>query len=173
MLIDNTNIWENFEILDSKIKMLNNQGDYEPLEFSLPSNFFENIIDCEAELSEDFTLEKINTLIQLYSTAIQFYLEHEPKKAKAYQNRMEYLLTDKETLLNLQKEKTSNRKSKSSKQLIHINKAFKAIKNNYKSQSVDINKLDLSEKVNNVINDINAGKNIINLKNIINNDVNR
>ena len=166
-------IWENFDILDSKIKMINNEGDYESLEFNLPDNFFGNIINSEIELSEDFTLEKLNSLIQLYSIAFQFYLENEPKKAKAYQIRMEYLLTDKEILLNLKKEKNTcnnNNKSKSSKQINNINKEFKIIKNNYKSQSEDINKLDLSDKVNEYINDISI-KNMDKAKNIIDNDV--
>ena len=171
IILDNgTSIWENFDILESKIKMLNNEGDYEALEFNLPDNFYENIINSEIELSEDFTLEKLNSLIQLYSIAFQFYLENEPKKAKAYRIRMEYLLTDKEILINLKKEKNINfnNKSKSTKQIHYINKEFK---NNYKAQSEDINKLDLSKKVKEYINDITIQKNMENVKNIIDNDV--
>ena len=167
----NENIWEDFDMLDSKIKALNNEGEYEPLEFSLPKHFFEDIINYEIELSEDFTLEKLNLLIQQYSMAIQYYLENEPKKAKAYQNRMEYLLIDKEILLNLKKGKNQNNNSKSTPQIIHKSKTFKKIKNNYLIKSEDINKLDLTEKVNDVINDIDIKNNKKNIKNIIENEV--
>ena len=67
-------IWENFDILDSKIKIINNEGEYEPLDFSLPSNFFENMTDLEADLYDDFSSEKLNNLIQMYLKAFQFYL---------------------------------------------------------------------------------------------------
>ena len=165
------NIWEDFDMLDSKIKALNNDGDYEPLEFNLPKHFFEDIINYEIDLSEDFTLEKLNLLIKQYSIAIQFYLENEPQKAKAYQNRMEYLLTDKEILLNLKKEKNENYKSQSTKQLINKSKAFKIIKNNYMIKSEDIKKLDIKDKVNDVINDKDIKNNKQNITKIIENEV--
>ena len=164
-------IWENFDILDSKIKIINNEGEYEPLDFSLPSNFFENMTDLEADLYDDFSSDKLNTLIQIYLTAFQFYLENDPPKAKAYQNRMEYLLSNKETLLNLKKEKnTKNIINSSDKEMPKINKLFKRMKNNYKNKLEDIKKIDLNEIVNDAFNDIDKEKNISAIKTILDED---
>ena len=164
-------IWENFDILDSKIKIINNEGEYEPLDFSLPSNFFENMTDLEADLYDDFSSDKLNTLIQIYLTAFQFYLENDPPKAKAYQNRMEYLLSNKETLLNLKKEKnTKNIINSSDKEMPKINKLFKRMKNNYKNKLEDIKKIDLNEIVNDAFNDIDKEKNISAIKTILDGD---
>ena len=172
---EGTSIWENFDILDSKIKIINNEGDYEPLEFTLPSNFFEKMTNYEVDLYNDFSMDKLNSLIKLYSTAFQFYLENDPSKAKAYQNRMEYLLINKDTLFSLKKEKNiNNNLSSSNKQIPNINKIFKIMQNNYKNRLEEINKIDLIEKTNDLIifddkeRNINNKKNI---QNIINDDV--
>lgn len=172
---EGTSIWENFDILDSKIKIINNEGDYEPLEFTLPSNFFEKMTNYEVDLYNDFSMDKLNSLIKLYSTAFQFYLENDPPKAKAYQNRMEYLLINKDTLFSLKKEKNiNNNLSSSNKQIPNINKIFKIMQNNYKNRLEEINKIDLIEKTNDLIifddkeRNINNKKNI---QNIINDDV--
>ena len=172
---EGTSIWENFDILDSKIKIINNEGDYEPLEFTLPSNFFEKMTNYEVDLYNDFSMDNLNSLIKLYSTAFQFYLENDPPKAKAYQNRMEYLLINKDTLFSLKKEKNiNNNLSSSNKQIPNINKIFKIMQNNYKNRLEEINKIDLIEKTNDLIifddkeRNINNKKNI---QNIINDDV--
>ena len=88
------------------------------IDTSLPKNFFEQIITNEVELSEGFKYEKLATLVQLYLNAIQFYSSESPQKVKAFQNRLEYLLTQKDTLKNLCKIKSEEIKpSKSSNQI--------------------------------------------------------
>ena len=56
------------------------------------------------ELSEEFSIEKLSSLIKLYSQAMEYYLQTDPPKAKDYQGRMEFLLTNKDTLKQLKKE---------------------------------------------------------------------
>ena len=75
---------------------------------ALSENFFENLLILEMELEEEFSLEKIIELIKQYSLAIAYYSQYEPKKSKAYQNRMEYLLTNKDTLVKLKKQNVKN-----------------------------------------------------------------
>ena len=75
---------------------------------ALSENFFENLLILEMELEEEFSLEKIIELIKQYSLAIAYYSQYEPKKSKAYQNRMEYLLTNKDTLVKLTKQNVKN-----------------------------------------------------------------
>ena len=87
---------------------------YDVVDISLPDDFFEQIIVNEVELSEGFQYEKLNTLVQLYLNAIQYYSSVNPEKVKAYQNRLEYLLTQKETLKNLCKLKKEDSKSSKS-----------------------------------------------------------
>ena len=55
-------------------------------------------------LESEFSMEKLFELIKQYSIAIEYYLQKEPAKAKAYQNRMEYLLTNKDTLIQLKRQ---------------------------------------------------------------------
>ena len=78
---------------------------YSMVSTTLPKNFFEGLLILEMELNDEFTMEKLLTLVNQYSLAIEFYLEIDPMKAKAYQNRMEYLLTNKDTLVQLQRQK--------------------------------------------------------------------
>ncbi len=59
---------------------------------------------------EDFSLDKLIELVKQYSIAIEYYLQKNQKMAKAYQNRMEYLLTNKDILLKLKKQKNKNKK---------------------------------------------------------------
>jgi len=70
----------------------------------LPESFFEDLLLKEMELSEEFTIEKLTTLITLYSQAMEHYLPINPSKAKDYQSRLEYLLTNKDTLKKLKKQ---------------------------------------------------------------------
>ena len=70
----------------------------------LPESFFEDILLNEMELSEEFSIEKLMALIRLYSQATEYYLQTDPPQAKYYQGRMEYLLTDKDTLKKLKKQ---------------------------------------------------------------------
>ena len=70
----------------------------------LPESFFEDILLNEMDLSEEFSIEKLMALIRLYSQAMEYYLQTDPPQAKYYQGRMEYLLTDKDTLKKLKKQ---------------------------------------------------------------------
>ena len=80
-----------------------NGNNFDLVNPKLPANFFEKIITTEIELSEEFNHKKLTSLFQLYSTAIQFYSLTDASKVKIYQNRMEYYLTQKDTLKKLTK----------------------------------------------------------------------
>ena len=92
----------------NQLAVVSNNG-YRIAMTSLPENFFENLLILEMELEDEFALEKLIELVKQYSIAIEYYLQFEPNKAKAYQNRMEYLLTNKDTLLKLKKQKVKEK----------------------------------------------------------------
>ena len=125
---------------------------YDVIDISLPKNFFEQIITNEVELSEEFKYEKLNTLVQLYLSAIQYYSSFDPKKVKAYQNRLEYLLTQKDTLKNLCKLKSESVENVES---VKVSKSSNQIrgraKTKFKIESKVIKKEEIKNKVNQVL----------------------
>ena len=92
----------------NQLAVVSNNG-YRIASTTLPENFFENLLILEMELEDEFSLEKLIELVKQYSIAIEYYLQFEPNKAKAYQNRMEYLLTNKDTLVKLKKQKVKEK----------------------------------------------------------------
>ena len=145
---------------------------YDIVDISLPKNFFEQIIINEVELSQEFKYEKLNNLVQLYLNAIQYYSSVQPEKVKAYQNRLEFLLTQKETLKNLCKMKSESEvKSKSSNQLQRVRES---VKTKFMIQTEGIKKEDIAKKVKIVLNESTNAKekeNKNNIKNILNNEI--
>jgi hypothetical protein len=140
-------------------------NNYDVIDISLPKNFFEQIITYEIELSEEFKYEKLEALVQLYLKAIQYYSSKEPQKKRAYQNRMEYLLTQKDTLKNLSKLK--NDKVKSSKS---SNQIRGRAKTKFMMQS-KAKKEDIKNRVNEVITESkNIKENKKSVKILINNE---
>ena len=147
---------------------------YNMVSTTLPKNFFEGLLILEMELNDEFTMEKLLTLVNQYSLAIEFYLETDPMKAKAYQNRMEYLLTNKDTLVQLQRQKLAknnenngnNGNEKSSKN-IRKSTQFNKTKAYVKLKQEDLRYEDISQKVNKVLDTGNLKddekKNVINL----------
>ena len=121
------------------------------VEISLPKDFFEQIITNEVELSEEFKYEKLFALVQLYLNAIQYYSSMEPEKANAYKNRLENLLTEKETLKNLCKRK--NEKIKSTKASKVIRDRAKNILKILKTNSRAIKKEEIKKRVKQVMID--------------------
>ena len=145
---------------------------YDIVDISLPNNFFEQIIINEVEFSQEFKYEKLNNLVQLYLNAIQYYSSVQPEKVKAYQNRLEFLLTQKETLKNLCKMKSESEvKSKSSNQLQRVRGSAKT---KFMIQTEGIKKEDIAKKVKIVLNESTNAKekeNKNNIKNILNNEI--
>ena len=144
---------------------------YDIVDISLPKNFFEQIIINEVELSQEFKYEKLNNLVQLYLNAIQYYSSVQPEKVKAYQNRLEFLLTQKETLKNLCKMKSESEiKSKSSNQLLRVRGCAKT---KFMLQTERIKNEDIAKKVKIVLNENTNDKekeNKNNIKNLLNNE---
>ena len=136
---------------------------YNIIDTSLPKDFFEQIITNEVELSEGFQYEKLSKLVQLYLYAMQYYSSVEPEKVKAYQNRMEYLLTQKDTLKNLCKLKSEQIKpAKSSNQLRD------SVKTKFMVQTKGIKKEEIKKKVNKFIDEnVNIKENKKNVKILI------
>ena len=120
---------------------------YDVVDISLPKNFFEQIITNEVELSEEFKFEKLNSLVHLYLNAIQYFSSFEPEKVKAYQNRLENLLTQKETLQNLCKMKSESVKSTKSSNQIRDRAKTKII---FESKGM---KKEIKSKVNKVLSE--------------------
>ena len=82
--------------------MGNTGGDY--IQTKLPSDFFESVLFGEMALEYDFSIEGLTKLMDLYSLGIQYFLENNPTQAKYFQDRMGYILTNKDTLSNLKKQ---------------------------------------------------------------------
>ena len=145
---------------------------YNMVSTTLPKNFFEGLLILEMELNDEFTMEKLLTLVNQYSLAIEFYLETDPMKAKAYQNRMEYLLTNKDTLVQLQRQKmrkNNENNNENEKNIKNIRRStqFNKTKTYVKLKQEDIKSEDISKKVNKVLDTGNLKddekKNVINL----------
>jgi len=181
----------NNNILDENKKFSHSQNQltivtvsgYHLVPTKLDQNFFENLLTLEMELEEEFSIQKLSELTKQYSIAIEYYLQVEPLKAKAFQNRMEYLLTNKDTLMKLKKQKDTknNDKKDTNNNIKNIDKSLnisrgksdmnmKKVK--LKLRKDEINQEDLSQKIDDFLN-INTSKseNKISVKNIINNDL--
>jgi hypothetical protein len=164
-------------------------GDY--ITTKLPNNFFEDLMFGEMDLEYNFSIEGLTKLMDLYSLGIQYYLENNPIQAKYFQDRMGFLLTNKDILMNLKKqqdkeEKEKNKKDednnegendktefpKSSPNLPKIETRQRA-KTNFIIRSKTIKKEDFKKKINNVLDDSNKIiKEKENVKNIINEELN-
>ena len=90
---------------------LNNAGgDY--IKTKLPKDFYEKITLGEMSLEYDFSIEKLTKLTDLYSLGIQYFLENNPAQAKAFQDRMGIILTNKEILAKLKKQQDEEKNGK-------------------------------------------------------------
>ena len=174
---------ENFFNSFKKLTVISNDG-LKLTSTNLSKNFFENLLILEMDLENEFSSDKLIELVKQYSIAIEYYLQIDPKMAKAYQNRMEYLLTNKDTLTKLKKQNDQTKNIINENNTLNINNNTdknqemnekSQIKMNYtkkiddiKIKQGDINFEDLSKKVELFLNKNNktdenkiSGKNII------------
>ena len=153
-----------FSFSSNQITVVTNSG-YKLASLHLDKNFFENLLVLEMELEDEFAMEKLFELIKQYSIAIEYYLQNDQSKAKAYQNRMEYLLTNKDTLMQLKRQNDkknntnntnnintdSNEKNTKMEKRRRLNTKIKSQLNSKKGEiklrQDDINLEDLSKKV--------------------------
>ena len=175
---------------------LNNAGgDY--IKTKLPKDFYEKITLGEMSLEYDFSIEKLTKLTDLYSLGIQYFLENNPAQAKAFQDRMGIILTNKEILAKLKKQQDeeknvkevkNKKKDVEKKNKNEENKVFpksskilpKAIKRkraltNFIVKSQNLNSEVIKKKVSFVLNkDIDKEKEEKkNVKNLINEELNK
>ena len=177
--------------------MGNAGGDY--IKTKLPKDFYENITFGEMDLEYDFSIEKLTNLMDLYSLGIQYFLENNPLQAKAFQDRMGFILTNKDTLSNLkrqqaqeqrekeekeEKEKAKtgkkNEKSVNQEQFIKSAKILpktsmrKRARTNFMLKSQNIKDEEIKRKVTFVLNkDSNIKEDKENIRKIINEDLNK
>ena len=161
----------------------------------LPSNFFELIVSTEIELSEEFSHDKLLKLFELYTKAIQYYAYIDPSKVKPYQNRMEHLLTKKDTLnnltrFNIERKNTITKEAKEAKETNETNnsnsdnikkketktklpKIRGRVKTIFKYKAKDINKSEIRKQVREILKDVIILMKIDkkNLRNIINEEL--
>ena len=138
----------------SQLTVVSHQG-YNLVSTNLSNNFFEGLLIKEMELNNAFTMDKLLELVNQYSLAIEYYLQIDPIKAKAYQIRMEYLLTNKDTLVQLSRhthgkvdENEKNQKNKA----VKTGKDFNKTKQYVKLKQEDLKYEDFSKQVNTVLN---------------------
>ena len=156
---------------NSQITVVGTAG-YNVVSTSLPQNFFEGLLIKEMELNNEFTMERLLGLVGQYSLAIEFYLQMDPMKAKAYQNRMEYLLTNKDTLIQLSKIKSGKVDENEKKEPTKNKKDFTQTKQYVKLKQEDIKNEDISQKVSTVLDKgISKEEMKKNVQNLINDDI--
>ena len=166
-----------FSLSSNQITVVTNSG-CKTATVELDKNFFENLLIYEMELEDEFSMEKLFELIKHYSIAIEYYLQTDPKRAKAYQNRMEYLLTNKDTLIQLKRQNdkknniNNNNNNEKNKQNNKLKSQLNSKKEEIKIRQDDINIQAISEKVNKfLISSNQKEENKISGKNIINEDL--
>ena len=183
-------------------QILGNRGG-EYIKTKLPKDFYENITFGEMSLEYDFSIEKLTNLTDLYSLGIQYFLENNPAQAKLFQDRMGFILTNKDILSNLKKQQEEEEKEKQ-KQKEEKNKAEekknhhhekkdkkykfakseknlpkenlrKRARTNFMMKTQNIKDEEIKRKVTFVLNkDVNKIKeDKENVKNIINEDINK
>ena len=150
----------------------------------LPESFFEDILLNEMELSEEFSIEKLMKLIRLYSQAMEYYQQTDPTQVKYYQGRMDYLLTNKDTLKQLKKQsenitsssnapsnavstRTTNINAGNPENTSIMNKNKKELKKTVEYKTDVLSFDDISNKVSSVIEDSQGKGDIRTAKNII------
>ena len=164
-------------------------GDY--ITTKLPNNFFEDLMFGEMSLEYNFSIEGLTKLMDLYSLGIQYYLENDPIQAKYFQDRMGFILTNKDILMNLKKnqdkeEQKKKKKDEDNEEEENEKKEFpksspnlpsvqtrKRAKTNFIIRAKSIKKDDFKKKINYVLDDTNKmSKEKENVKNIINEELN-
>ena len=89
-------------------------GDY--IKTKLPEDFYKKITFGEMSLEYEFSIQKLTDLMDLYSLGIQYFLENDPPQAKVFQDRMGFILTNKDTLLKLKKQQNEEQREKEEKE---------------------------------------------------------
>ncbi len=133
--------------LKSSGQLLSTPHNFQLAPTELPESFFENIVFTEFELSEDFSMDKFEKLIQLYSEAIEFYSQNDPSQSKYYKGRMESLFTKRDTLIKLKKQGLNmniNKKEEKSDSSINNNNLNL---NNNNNSSKNFNKSELKQNI--------------------------
>ena len=154
----------------------------------LPESFFEKIILIEIDLSEEFSMDKFYELMKLYSDAIEYYMQHDTSQVEYFRGRMEFLLTNRDTLKRLKKEsqilnnKYKSKKAKNSDELniIGSNSDNKILnmKDIKKEKIKNLNKSELKKNIENrtdnlLFDDISKQMNKVMEENNINNQQNK
>ena len=177
-----TEVRNEFKNEEPTYQILGNAGgDY--IKTTLPKNFFENVTLGEMSLEFDFSIEKLTKLTDLYSLGIQYYLENNPIQAKHFQDRMGYILTNKDVLSKLKKQQEEEKKEqencekkeypKSARNLPHVSMRKRA-RTNFIVKSKNINSDDIQKKVSFVLKDTDKEKEEKeNVKNIIKEEFNK
>ena len=186
-----------FKDEESKYQILGNAGgDY--IKTKLPKNFYEDITTGEMSLEYDFSIEKLTKLMDLYSLGIQYFLENNPTQAKAFQDRMGFILTNKDTLFNLKRQQAQEQREKEEKEKEEKNKSGqkeeknnkkeiiaksaknlpktslrKRAKTNFMMKSQNIKDEEIQRKVTFVLKNDKIKEDKENVKNIIKEDINK
>ena len=152
------------------------------IELKLPPKFFENILMGEMNLMESFSMKKLKKLMDLYTIAVEYYLDIDVERAKHYQNRMEYFITNKDILNNLSKHNKNSNKIIEEEDENEDESAQKRnraatkgkLETAFLVQSDYVNQEILNKKVNSVLNKKSDNKiDKEDVKNIINNEISK
>ena len=169
---------------DQVFNLLDKNGITE-IQLKLPPKFFENILMGEMHLMENFSMKKLKKLMDLYTIAVEYYLDIDVERAKHYQNRMEYFITNKDILNNLSKQKKNediideeNPNECEDDEPSPTRRSRAATRGKLEAaflvQSDSVNQEILNKKVNSVLNDkSDKKKDKEDVKKIINNEMSK
>ena len=186
-LVNNSNQQndKSFSKSTNQLAVVSNNG-YRVALTTLSENFFENLLILEMELEDEFALDKLIELVKQYSIAIEYYLQFDPRKAKAYQNRMEYLLTNKDTLVKLKKQKDKekninednndknlniDKENEKKKKFLKMKTELNINTDYIKLKQDEINEEDFSKKANLVLSSNNKNEEQISIKDVVKDDL--
>ena len=186
-LVNNSNQQndKSFSKSTNQLAVVSNNG-YRVALTTLSENFFENLLILEMELEDEFALDKLIELVKQYSIAIEYYLQFDPRKAKAYQNRMEYLLTNKDTLVKLKKQKDKekninednndknlniDKENEKKKKFLKMKTELNINTDYIKLKQDEINAEDFSKKANLVLSSNNKNEEQISIKDVVKDDL--
>lgn len=120
----------------------------EPENDKLPKGFFEKVLDCELRLKQKFSMNLLQELISLYTTAIEYFESVDDPRYKQYNQNLNLLFTQPEVIraMNGKKFRRIEKKAEIMKKL---EKSEKSVTNqNVQNIIRSTSQTHISEKIN-------------------------
>ena len=151
---------EGFVIVNSEQHKKRHKSSYNKAKV-LPPNFFENMLNLEIILSQEFSIINLQNVLDFYSTAIEYYESIDDRRFKDYQIRLSNLLSQPEIVRKMSDSSHVDNKS--------IEKQKLKLQVDFKNQSNTFTQNDKS--VQNIVKNIKDLNNNQEYKSILDNNL--